>query len=173
MSSLCKANSSVKDNETPTHCQRAERTWSVSWGQPLPMNLRDVEFQEDYRSGYDNIVEDFFRPSLSRSFPNSFPFKPGRAAGSTGPRPSGAIKPQTRPVSSRTITAQESTSLHTWQPCSLNGVRFSRRVSRSASSGSEVTPSFGIEEVLKLVQLRFFENACELTAGTALHVRKH
>ncbi len=28
------------------------------------MSLRDIEYQEDYRSGYDNIVEDFFRPSL-------------------------------------------------------------------------------------------------------------
>lgn len=28
------------------------------------MGIRDVDFQEDYRSGYDNIVEDFFRPSL-------------------------------------------------------------------------------------------------------------
>ncbi|MEQ8829864.1 MAG: DEAD/DEAH box helicase family protein [Alphaproteobacteria bacterium] len=28
------------------------------------MGLRDIDFQEDYRSGYDNIVEDFFRPSL-------------------------------------------------------------------------------------------------------------
>lgn len=28
------------------------------------MSLRDIQFQEDYRSGYDNIVEDFFRPAL-------------------------------------------------------------------------------------------------------------
>ena len=28
------------------------------------MSLRDIQYQEDYRSGYDNIVEDFFRPSL-------------------------------------------------------------------------------------------------------------
>lgn len=28
------------------------------------MGLRDIGYQEDYRSGYDNIVEDFFRPSL-------------------------------------------------------------------------------------------------------------
>jgi superfamily II DNA or RNA helicase/HKD family nuclease len=28
------------------------------------MGLRDIAYQEDYRSGYDNIVEDFFRPSL-------------------------------------------------------------------------------------------------------------
>ena len=28
------------------------------------MSLRDVGYREDYRSGYDNIVEDFFRPSL-------------------------------------------------------------------------------------------------------------
>jgi superfamily II DNA or RNA helicase/HKD family nuclease len=28
------------------------------------MSLRDVEYLPDYRSGYDNIVEDFFRPSL-------------------------------------------------------------------------------------------------------------
>lgn len=31
------------------------------------MSLRDFEFQKDYRSGYDNIVDDFFRPSLARS----------------------------------------------------------------------------------------------------------
>ena len=31
------------------------------------MSLRDIEYQEDYRSGYDNIVDDFFRPSLSRA----------------------------------------------------------------------------------------------------------
>ena len=31
------------------------------------MSLREIEFQPDYRSGYDNIVEDLFRPSLSRS----------------------------------------------------------------------------------------------------------
>ncbi len=28
------------------------------------MALRDIAYQEDYRSGYDNIVDDFFRPSL-------------------------------------------------------------------------------------------------------------
>lgn len=28
------------------------------------MSLKDIQYQEDYRSGYDNIVEDFFRPSL-------------------------------------------------------------------------------------------------------------
>jgi HKD family nuclease len=28
------------------------------------MALKDVRYQEDYRSGYDDIVEDFFRPSL-------------------------------------------------------------------------------------------------------------
>lgn len=28
------------------------------------MSLRDIQYQEDYRSGYDNIVEDFFRSSL-------------------------------------------------------------------------------------------------------------
>ncbi|WP_088343785.1 MULTISPECIES: DEAD/DEAH box helicase family protein [Rhodomicrobium] len=28
------------------------------------MSLRDILYQDDYRSGYDNIVEDFFRPSL-------------------------------------------------------------------------------------------------------------
>ena len=27
------------------------------------MSLRDIQYQEDYRSGYDNIVEDFFHPS--------------------------------------------------------------------------------------------------------------
>ncbi len=31
------------------------------------MSLRDIEYQEDYRSGYDSIVEDFIRPSLARS----------------------------------------------------------------------------------------------------------
>lgn len=28
------------------------------------MGLRDTRFQEDYRSGYDDIIEDFFRPCL-------------------------------------------------------------------------------------------------------------
>lgn len=28
------------------------------------MSLKDITYKEDYRSGYDNIVEDFFRPSL-------------------------------------------------------------------------------------------------------------
>ena len=31
------------------------------------MSLRDIQYQEDYRSGYDNIVEDFFRPSLHQA----------------------------------------------------------------------------------------------------------
>jgi len=31
------------------------------------MSLREIDYQEDYRSGYDNIVDDFFRPSLARS----------------------------------------------------------------------------------------------------------
>lgn len=31
------------------------------------MSLREIDYQEDYRSGYDNIVEDFFHPCLSRS----------------------------------------------------------------------------------------------------------
>ena len=31
------------------------------------MSLRDINYQEDYRSGYDNIVEDFFRPSLAQA----------------------------------------------------------------------------------------------------------
>ncbi|MBN2845547.1 MAG: DEAD/DEAH box helicase family protein [Deltaproteobacteria bacterium] len=31
------------------------------------MSLRDVSYQEDYRSGQDNILFDFFRPSLSNS----------------------------------------------------------------------------------------------------------
>lgn len=35
--------------------------------QPLPMSLRDINYQEDYRSGYDNIVDDFFRPSLAQA----------------------------------------------------------------------------------------------------------
>ncbi|MEW8111076.1 MAG: DEAD/DEAH box helicase family protein [Candidatus Thiodiazotropha endolucinida] len=29
--------------------------------------MRDVEFKEDYRSGYDNIVTDLFRPSLAQA----------------------------------------------------------------------------------------------------------
>lgn len=29
------------------------------------MGLRDIEYQEDYRSGYNSIVDEFFRPSLS------------------------------------------------------------------------------------------------------------
>ncbi len=28
------------------------------------MGLKDIQYQDDYRSGYDDIVEDFFRPSL-------------------------------------------------------------------------------------------------------------
>ena len=28
------------------------------------MSLRDIQFQEDYRSGYDHIVESFFKPAL-------------------------------------------------------------------------------------------------------------
>ena len=31
------------------------------------MSLRDIEYQEDYRSGYDDIVNDFLRPSLARA----------------------------------------------------------------------------------------------------------
>ena len=31
------------------------------------MSLRDIDYREDYRSGYDNIVDDLFRPSLSHS----------------------------------------------------------------------------------------------------------
>lgn len=31
------------------------------------MGLREIEYQEDYRSGYNNIVEEFFRPTLARS----------------------------------------------------------------------------------------------------------
>lgn len=31
------------------------------------MRLRDIEYQEDYRSGYNSIVDDFFRPSLASS----------------------------------------------------------------------------------------------------------
>lgn len=30
----------------------------------MPMALRDIQYQEDYRSGYDDIVDDFFRLSL-------------------------------------------------------------------------------------------------------------
>lgn len=32
-----------------------------------PMKLRDIEYLEDYRSGYNNIVDQFFRPSLARA----------------------------------------------------------------------------------------------------------
>ena len=28
------------------------------------MSLRDIVYQEDYRSGHDDILNDFFRPSL-------------------------------------------------------------------------------------------------------------
>lgn len=31
------------------------------------MGLKEIRYQEDYRSGYDNIVEVFFRPSLSKA----------------------------------------------------------------------------------------------------------
>lgn len=31
------------------------------------MSLRDIAYRQDYRSGYDNIVEQFFRPSLCES----------------------------------------------------------------------------------------------------------
>ena len=31
------------------------------------MSLRDIKYQEDYRSGHDDIVKDFFRPSLSQA----------------------------------------------------------------------------------------------------------
>ena len=31
------------------------------------MSLRQIEYKEDYRSGYDSIVDDFLRPSLARS----------------------------------------------------------------------------------------------------------
>lgn len=31
------------------------------------MSLRDIDYQEDYRSGYNNIVEDFIQPSLARA----------------------------------------------------------------------------------------------------------
>jgi superfamily II DNA or RNA helicase/HKD family nuclease len=31
------------------------------------MPLRDIPYREDYRSGYDDIVEDFFRPSLRQA----------------------------------------------------------------------------------------------------------
>ncbi|RMB01951.1 DEAD/DEAH box helicase family protein [Eilatimonas milleporae] len=31
------------------------------------MSLREIEYQEDYRSGYNSIVDDFFRPSLASS----------------------------------------------------------------------------------------------------------
>ena len=28
------------------------------------MSLRDIEYKEDYRSGYDRLVEDLYQPSL-------------------------------------------------------------------------------------------------------------
>lgn len=31
------------------------------------MSLRDILYKEDYRSGYDNLVEDLYRPSLSQA----------------------------------------------------------------------------------------------------------
>ena len=31
------------------------------------MSLRDIDYQEDYRSGYERIVEDFFHPSLAQA----------------------------------------------------------------------------------------------------------
>jgi len=31
------------------------------------MSLRDIDYQEDYRSGYDDIVDDLFRPSLAQA----------------------------------------------------------------------------------------------------------
>ena len=31
------------------------------------MGLREIQFREDYRSGYDSILDDFFRPSLSHA----------------------------------------------------------------------------------------------------------
>ena len=31
------------------------------------MSLRNIDYQEDYRSGHDDILEDLFRPSLARS----------------------------------------------------------------------------------------------------------
>ena len=31
------------------------------------MSLRDIQYREDYRSGYDNILGDFFRPSLGEA----------------------------------------------------------------------------------------------------------
>lgn len=31
------------------------------------MSLRDIEYQQDYRSGYDHIVNDFFQPSLAQA----------------------------------------------------------------------------------------------------------
>ncbi len=39
----------------------------LALGESLPTRLRDIEYQEDYRSGYDSIVDDFLRPSLARS----------------------------------------------------------------------------------------------------------
>ncbi|MBY8273159.1 DEAD/DEAH box helicase family protein [Vibrio fluvialis] len=31
------------------------------------MSLREIDYQEDYRSGYENLIEDFFRPSLAQA----------------------------------------------------------------------------------------------------------
>ena len=43
----------------PTIKEFSGSTESVS-----AMGLRDIRYNEDYRSGYDNLLEDFFRPSL-------------------------------------------------------------------------------------------------------------
>ena len=36
-------------------------------GKSLSMSLRDIDYQEDYRSGYDDIVDDFLRPCLAQA----------------------------------------------------------------------------------------------------------
>ena len=37
------------------------------WSCAESMSLRDIQYREDYRSGYDNILGDFFRPSLGEA----------------------------------------------------------------------------------------------------------
>lgn len=45
---------------------RINENRSQLWGLN-PMRLRDISFQEDYRSGNDNILEDFYKPALRAS----------------------------------------------------------------------------------------------------------
>ncbi|MFF3060146.1 DEAD/DEAH box helicase family protein [Streptomyces sp. NPDC057909] len=45
--------------------ETGQRRWRMCLkGGLFPMALRDLRYQEDYRSGYNNLVEEFFRPSL-------------------------------------------------------------------------------------------------------------